>query len=155
MRLSKDKKQQRYQMVIYAREHGVKPAARLYATTPKTVRKWLYRYEEGGYQALKDLSRRPYSSPQAIPDDLEKKIVDLKAKYKRLGAEQVKLLENLDISPKTIRKIWRKNGVSSRKRRKKYVTKQNLRQVKKKFALFERVCEDTKDLFDIPNTGLR
>ena len=33
MRLSKDKKQQRYQMVIYAREHGVKPTARLYAAT--------------------------------------------------------------------------------------------------------------------------
>jgi len=39
MRLSKDKKQQRYQMVIYAKEHGIKPTARLYATNPKTVRK--------------------------------------------------------------------------------------------------------------------
>jgi transposase-like protein len=150
MRLSKDKKQQRYQMVIYAKEHGVKPTARLYATTPKTVRKWLKRFIEDGYQALDDLSRRPHSSPQAIPSDLQKKIVALKSKYKRLGAEQVKILENLPTSPKTIRKIWRKNGVSSRKRRKKHVTKQNLREVKKLFALFERVCEDTKDLFDIP-----
>ena len=71
MRLSKDKKQQRYQMVIYAKEHGVKPTARLYTTTPKTVRKWLYRYEEGGYQALEDLSRRPHHSPQAIQNDLQ------------------------------------------------------------------------------------
>ena len=57
MRLSKDKKQQRYQMVTYAKEHGVKPASRLYATSPKTVRKWLMRFIEGGYQAL-DLSGR-------------------------------------------------------------------------------------------------
>ena len=137
-------------MVIHAKEHGVKPAARLYATTPKTVRKWLYRYEEGGYEALEDLSRRPHYSPHAIQNDLEKKIVALKGYYKHLGADQIKTLEDLPVSTKTMRKIWRKNGVSSRKRRKKHLTKQNLREVKKQFALFERSCEDTKDLFDIP-----
>jgi len=150
MRLSKDKKQQRYQMVIYAKEHGVKPTARLYATTPKTVRKWLVRFIEDGYQALDDMSRRPHYSPLAVPKDDAKHIVKLKDKYKRLGAEQVKTLENLTTSAKTIRKIWRENGVSSRKRRKKHVTKQNLREIKKQFALFERSCEDTKDLDDIP-----
>ena len=150
MRFSKDKKQQRYQMVIYAKEHGVKPTARLYATGPKTVRKWLMRFNEGGYQALADISRRPHSSPGAIQDDLAKKIVALKQKYRRLGADQVKILEELPVSAKTIRKIWRANGVSSRCRRKKHVTKQNLREIKKQFDLFERACEDTKDLFDIP-----
>mgnify|MGYP001610655437 FL=1 len=150
MRLSKDKKQQRYQMVIYAKEHGIKPTARLYATAPKTVRKWLKRFDEGGYQALSDLSRRPHSSPRAISDEQIKKIVALKGVYKRLGAQQVKILENLPVSSKTIRKIWYEAGVSSRLRRKKHVTKQNLRDIKKQFALFERVCEDTKDLLDIP-----
>jgi transposase-like protein len=150
MRLSKDKKQQRYQMVIYAKEHGVKPAARHYATGPKTVRKWLLRFIEGGYQALDDLPKKPHFSPGAISDTREKKIVALKSVYKRLGADQVKILESLPESAKTIRKIWRKNGVSSRLRRKKHITKQNLREIKKQFALFERSCEDTKDLFDIP-----
>ena len=150
MRLSKDKKQQRYQMVIHAKEHGVKPTARLYATSPKTVRKWLTRFIEGGYQALADLSRRPHYSPNAVSEYDARHIVKLKTKYKRLGADQVKVLENLTTSSKTIRKIWRVNGVSSRCRRKKHVTKQNLREIKKQFALFERVCEDTKDLFDIP-----
>ncbi len=150
MRLSKDKKQQRYQMIIYAKVHGVKPAAITFATTPKTVRKWLYRHDKGGYQALSDFSRRPLSSPRAIQKDLAKKIVALKSKYKRVGAEHIKILENLPVSPKTIRKIWRINGVSTRKRRKKHVTKQNLREIKKQFAIFERSCEDTKDLWDIP-----
>ena len=150
MRLSKDKKQQRYQMVIYAQEHGVKPTAKLYATGPKTVRKWARRFYEGGYAALADMSRRPHSSPRAIQDDLAKKIVALKSTYKRLGAEHVKILEKLSVSSKTIRKIWRDAGVSSRKRRKKHVTKQNLRDIKKQFDLFERVCEDTKYLDDIP-----
>jgi len=150
MRLSKDKKQIRYQMVIYALKHGVKPTARIYHTTPKTVRKWLKRFSQGSYQALEDLSRKPKHSPKAVSEKLAKYIVSLKAKYKRLGAEQIKVLENLPVSSKTIRKIWRKYGVSSRKRRKKYITKRNLREVKKKFKLFEKCCEDTKDLSDIP-----
>ena len=150
MRLSKDKKQQRYQMVMYAKEHGIKPAARLYATGPKTVRKWLRRFEIGSYQALADMSRRPHDSPNATPPETIQQIVKFKGEYKRLGAEQIKALENLTTSAKTMRKIWRENGVSSRKRRKKHVTKQNLREIKKQFALFERVCEDTKDLDDIP-----
>ncbi|MBI4682661.1 MAG: helix-turn-helix domain containing protein [Nitrospirae bacterium] len=150
MRLSKDKKQQRYQMVVYAKEHGVKPTARIFATTPKTVRKWVRRFEIGGYQALADMSRRPHRSPHKTSQDLIQKIVKLKDDYKRLGAEQIKVLENLTTSAKTMRKIWRENGVSSRQRRKKHVTKQNLREIKKQFALFERVCEDTKDLDDIP-----
>jgi len=150
MRISKDKKQVRYQMVVYAKEHGVKPTARLYATGPKIVRKWLARFKQGGYQALADMSRRPHCSPHATPEPVAQKIVKLKAEYKRVGAEQIKILENLTTSAKTMRKIWRDNGVSSRQRRKKHVTKQNLREIKKQFALFERVCEDTKDLDDIP-----
>lgn len=155
MRISKDKKQQRYQMVIYALQHGIKPTARLYATTPKTVRKWVKRFKEGGYQALNDISRRPKHSPFATPQCLVEKIIKLKSTYKRLGAEQIKILENLPVSAKTIRKIWRLNGLSSRKRRKKYLTKQNLRQIKKQYALFEKNCEDTKDLSDIPEYWLQ
>jgi transposase len=150
MRLSKDKKQQRYQMCMYAKEHGIKPTAKLYATGPKTVRKWLRRFNEGGYQALVDLSRRPHHCPNATPPEAMRQIVKFKGKYKRLGAEQIKVLEDVKESAKTMRKIWRENGISSRQRRKKHVTKQNLREIKKLFALFERVCEDTKDLDDIP-----
>ncbi len=150
MRISKDKKQIRYQMVIYAKEHGVKPAARLYVTDPKIVRKWMRRFDEGGYQALEDVSRRPHHSPNKTSEDRTKRIVELKAEYKRIGAEQIKVLENVKESAKTMRKIWRENGISSRQRRKKHITKQNLREIKKQFALFERVCEDTKDLNDIP-----
>jgi transposase len=150
MRFSKDKKQQRYQMVIYALKHGIKPTARTYATTPKTVRKWIKRFLQGNYQALNDLSRRPKRSPKALSPEISMRIVKLRKIYKRLGADQIKVLEDLPVSSKTIRKIWRNNGLSSRKRRKKYLTKQNLREIKKKFKLFEQSCEDTKDLCDIP-----
>lgn len=155
MRISKDKKQIRYQMVMYAKEFGVKPTARFYAVTPKTVRKWLKRFKESGYEGLGDLSRRPKHSPFAVSDDIREYIIKLKAKYRRLGAEQIKILEDVPVSAKTMRKIWRQSGVSSRKHRKKHITKQNLRAVKKQFALFELTCEDTKDLCDIPEYWLQ
>lgn len=137
-------------MVMYAKEHGIKPAARLYATTPKTVRKWLKRLGAGGYQSLSDASRRPHRSPRKTPPETTSAIVKSKFKYKRVGADHVRILERISTSAKTIRKIWREAGISSRQRRKKHITKQNLREIKKQFALFERVCEDTKDLIDIP-----
>jgi hypothetical protein len=138
-------------MVQYALSHGVKPCSRVFGTSPPVVRKWLSRFKEQGYSGLSDLSRRPHHSPRATAQSVKDHIVGLKKdKYGRLGAEQVKTLENLKQAPKTIRKFWRDAGVASRKRRKKYITKRNLREVKKQFYLFQQSCEDTKDLTDIP-----
>jgi len=150
MRNCKDKRAHRYQMAQYALSHGVKPTARLFSTSPPIVRKWLERFKENGYAGLVDLSRRPHHSPRATSQSIKDHIVSLQKKYRRLGAVQVKTLENLKQAPKTIRKFWREAGVSNRRRRKKHIIKQNLREVKKKFYLFQQSCEDTKDLFDIP-----
>ena len=137
-------------MVQKALEIGVKAAARMFNTSPPVVRKWLNRFKKDGYSALVDRSHKPHFSPWETPAHIKKYIVALKNKYKRLGAEQIKVLEDLSLAPKTIRKIWRDAGVSSRKRPKKHITKNNLREVKKLYNLFERMGEDTKDLFDIP-----
>jgi len=150
MRICKDKKAYRYQMVVHAQTRGIKPTARAYKTSPPLVRKWRDRFEEEGYPGLEDHSRRPHNMPSATPDKEKRFIVGLRPKYKRLGADQVKILEELTRSPKTIRKIWREAGVSRRRRRKKHKTKHNLREVKKQYKLFELTCEDTKDLKDIP-----
>jgi len=150
MRQSKDKKLWRYQMVQKALELGVKPAARLFATCPSVVRKWVNRFKAEGYPGLADRSHKPHHSPKETPDPMKKYIIGLKGKYKRLGAEQVRVLEGLAQAPKTMRKIWKEAGIPSRKRPKKHVTKNNLRAVKKLFKLFEQSMEDTKDLMDIP-----
>jgi len=81
---------------------------------------------------LEELSRRPHNSPLATSREERKELVKLKKKYKRIGADTIKIIEDIPISAKTIRKIWRQEGISSRKRRKKHVTKQNLRAVKNK-----------------------
>ena len=150
MRKSKDKKQLRYQMVISVEKYGLKPTARYFRTTVKTVKKWYQRWLGKGYQGLKETSRRPHNSPRATPSEDRKKLVQLKKKYKRIGADTIKVIEDIPLSAKTIRKIWREAGISFRKRRKKHVTKQNLREVKRQWALFQQIDEDTKDLIDIP-----
>jgi len=150
MRNCTDKKQHRYQMVVYAEKSGVKPAARVFNTSPQVIRKWRARYKDEGYVGLEDRSRRPIHSPRATSEKEKRKIIKLKKKYKRLGAIQVKRLEKVDQCPRTMRKIWAEAGVGRDRRRKKYKTKQNLREVKKQYELYEKACEDTKDLDDIP-----
>ena len=150
MKDSKDKKHWRYQMVQKALEIGIKPTARLFHTSPPVVRDWLSRFKTEGYCALADRSHQPHHSPRETPDHIKEYIVGLRSQYKRLGAEQIKDLENLSLAPKTIRKIWRQAGCSSRRRPKKHITKNNLREIKKQYQLFEKMVEDTKDLWDIP-----
>lgn len=137
-------------MVQQALNNGVKPTAREFNTSPPVVRFWRDRFKEEGYSGLADRSRKPHHSPRETPQDIKEHIVSLKAVYKRVGAEQVRVLENLPQAPKTIRKIWKEAGIPSRKRPKKHVTKNNLRELKKQFKLFEHIMEDTKDLLDIP-----
>jgi len=150
MRKSKDKKFLRLQLILSVEQYGIKQTARRFNTTRNTVRKWYRRWLQDHYKGLEELSRRPHTSPYALSQTARNNLVALKKKYKRIGADTIKTIENLPYSSKTIRKIWRQEGVSSRKRRKKYVTKRNLREVKKKFALFQHIIEDTKDLIDIP-----
>ncbi len=150
MRESKDPRQLRYQVVLSVEKRGIKPTARHFRTSRTTVRKWRRRWTEHGYKGLEELSRRPRHSPNATPPQEREELVKLKHKYKRLGADAVKRVEGLSRSPRTMRKIWREEGVSSRRRRKKHRTKQNLREEKKRWRLFQQIDEDTKYLDDIP-----
>ena len=150
MKQSKDKKQWRYQMVQYAFSNGVKPAARRFHTSPPVVRKWAVRFQTGGYFGLEDRSHRPHHSPRTTPQPVKDHVIALKAKYKRIGASQIRTLEKLSLAPKTMRKIWKEAKIPSRRRLKKHIVKNNLRAVKKLFQLFQFAMEDTKDLMDIP-----
>ena len=137
-------------MVVYAEKNGVKSAARVFNTSPPVVRKWRDRYNSEGYKGLEDRSRRPLNMPMETTEAEKQKIIKLKKKYKRMGAVQVKRLEKVHRCPRTIRKIWSEAGVGRKGRRKKYKTKQNLREMKKKYKLYQKACDDTKDLKDIP-----
>jgi transposase len=155
MRTSKDPRDLRYRMVLSVNRVGIKQTARDFHASRTTVRKWYGRWLAEGYRGLMDRSRRPHHSPRATPPEERRHLVALKERYKRMGAEQVRAREGLSRSARTIRKVWREEGVSSRRRRRKYKTKQNLREMKRRWRLFQQIAEDTKDLVDIPEYYLQ
>jgi len=136
-------------MVRFARDHGVKPAARAFNTTPKTVRKWLSRWEPGSMRGLEDQRKGPNEKRSGIDPKQRAKAIMLKKKLKSWGAERIRRQFSLTISEKAIRKIWKQEGLLKKKRR-KHKTKNDLREIKAKWKLFEQTDVDTKYLFDIP-----
>jgi transposase len=145
----KDPRLYRQKVVQYAKEHGVKPAARKFNTSAQTVRKWLRRWEPGSLKGLEDRSKAPKNPRTFITDEQKAQVIKLKKTLPSFGAERIRTQFNLTISEKAIRKIWKKEGLLKTKRR-KHKTKQDLREVKAQWNLFEQISIDTKDLIDIP-----
>lgn len=149
MRQSKEPTYFRLELVRYARERGIKPAARAFGTTPKTVRKWLTRWQPGSLQGLQDHSRAPMAPARRIPPEFRDRVLALKRRLPSWGAARIKRDFDLPLSDKAIRRCWREAGLLKRKRR-KHQTKQDLRAVKAAWRLCEQIDIDTKELTDIP-----
>ena len=78
LRQSKEPTYLRFELVRYARTHGIKPATRQFSTTVKTVRKWLRRWRPGSLQGLEDQSRAPRHPRQGITTRQRQQAVRLK-----------------------------------------------------------------------------
>src|SRR5207245_9191719 len=61
----------RLRLVESAKQRGIKPTARLFATTVPTVRKWLRRHQQHGPSGLVALSRARYQQSQKTPPAIE------------------------------------------------------------------------------------
>jgi len=145
-----DKFDLRLKMVQHALASGVKPTARAFATTPKTVRKWLARYRQERLAGLNELPRIPLRCPHKTPANLERRIVALRRQFPFMGAKRLKFMHNLAPSHEAIRRILREHGLLA-KRRKKHQRKRHLAEVKRHWRLFAQFTVDTKDLKDIPH----
>jgi transposase-like protein len=71
VREMKDAYNHRLRLVESAKRRGVKPTARLFASTPATVRKWLRRYEQHGPSGLLAQSRARHRQPHQTPAHIE------------------------------------------------------------------------------------
>ena len=138
----------RLRLVQSAKQIGVKPTARLYGTTPQTVRHWVRRYAEGGRSGLADRSHAPHSCPHQTPDHIQAQVIEARQRS-GFGAGRLKLEFELPASQGAISRILRQQGLI-RPRKRKHVTKHDLRAVKATWAVFSKFCHDTKDLDDIP-----
>ena len=145
-----DKFDLRLRMVKHAQVYGVKPTARVFCTTPKTVRKWIRRYQQERLAGLNELPRIPLHCPHKTSPALEKRIVNLRKRYPFKGAKRLKAMHNLPCSHEAISRILREHGLV-RKRRKKHKRKKDLSKIKKRWRLFGQITVDTKDLKDIPH----
>ncbi len=140
----------RLQLVTYARQHGIKAAAREYRTPVLTVRKWFRRWKEQGVKGLQELSRAPHSCPHKITGERAQYVVDLRRQLPTFGARRLKREWDLPLGHTAIERILRQHQLL-RPRRRKYQKKQDLAKLKETWALFQQISADTKDLNDIPH----
>src|SRR4029077_2532220 len=149
VREMKDAYNHRLRLVQSARQHGIKPTARAFATTVPTVRKWLRRFQQHGPSGLREHSRAHRHCPHKTSPQIEQQVLALRRKLPTFGAARLKREFDLTISHMAIQRIWRQHGLI-RKRRRKYQRKQDLAAIKATWRLFQQISADTKDLNDIP-----
>lgn len=149
VREMRDAYNHRLRLVHCARREGLKPAARTFATTVRTVRKWLRRYQQHGLSGLREHSRAHHHCPHKTSPELEQQVLALRRKLPTFGAARLKREFDLPLSHMAMQRIWRQQGLI-RKRRRKYQRKQDLAAVKATWRLFQQISADTKDLWDIP-----
>jgi len=137
-------------LVQYARQYGIKPAARAFATTVPTVRKWLRRYQQQGPAGLLPRSRAPHRQARQTPTEIEQQVVTLRQQLPTFGARRLIREFDLPLSHRALERIWRAHGLLP-KRRRKYQRKQDLAAVKATWRLFQQISADTKDLDDLPH----
>ncbi len=70
-------------------EYTVRELGEGYGVSPKTVHKWLKRYKEGGEAALLDLTRAPYSHPNATPPEIVSSLLGVKLRHLTWGPKKV------------------------------------------------------------------
>jgi len=153
IKISKDRYEARLELVEAALTHGIKPTAKLYGTTVKTVRKWVRRYDAEKKAGLVEQSRRPHKSPRATKPWIRFKLIhvvkELEAAGKRKSATRLQRELGLPVSVATVLKILRSEGLLKPPRNVS-VKKKDLRAVKQRLKAFEKLQVDVKYLDDIP-----
>lgn len=136
-------------MVLEALEKGIKPTARAFKATVKTVRKWVKRYREKGLAGLKELSRAPKHIPHKTSATVAAGVVAKKKVLKGYGARRMVEEFELGCGKGAALRILKEEGLLER-RRKKRLRRNDLKDEKAKWRVGEVSCVDTKDLTDIP-----
>jgi len=135
-------------LIEYARQHGIKAAARFFGCSRNTVRKWVRRYQPQKPSSINELSRRPHHSPNKTPLSQEREAIAIR-KATGFGAERIRDEFGVQCSAGALKRIFRQHGLVKR-RKKKTQTKKDLVEIKKQWPLFGQLTVDTKYLTDLP-----
>lgn len=108
----------RYEFVHLAADESipVSELCRRYGISRKTGYKWLGRYQEGGETGFLDRSRRPLTTSEHIPVEIERAVVRLRTRHPAWGARKIRqTFERRSISPlpamSTITRVLHRNGM--------------------------------------------
>ena len=107
-------------------EWSMSELCRFYGVTRVTGYKWVQRYELGGLEGLRDLSRAPHQHPNAVSAELEERIIAVREQHASWGAPKIhawlkrKHPEEELPAESTMGAILKRNGLTvARKRRRK------------------------------------
>src|SRR5439155_998389 len=90
----------------------LKRLARVFAVSPRTVRKWRARYQDAGVAGLADRSSRPQTSPRRTPARLQLAAKVLRRQQLTCG----QIAAALEVSAATVARVLRRCGLSRRGR---------------------------------------
>jgi hypothetical protein len=142
----------RLRLVTYARQHGIKAAAREFQTTVPTVRKGRRRYQAHKLNGLQELSPAPGSCPHKIPGELAERGVARRRRLPPLGAQGLQREGDLPLPPRAIPRLLRQQGLL-RPRRRQYQKKQDRAAWKRTGALFPPISAAPKERKHLPPSG--
>lgn len=137
-------------IVRYSQEHGIKPCVRKFGVSRNTIRVWLRRYEKEGINGLLDKRNGPKSIKHKTCQATEMQVIAIRKRAPCYGPKRIKHFFSPNCGQSAIQRIIKQNGLT-RKRRKKYEKKQDLREVKAQYKAFTHMQYDLKHLRDIPN----
>jgi transposase len=149
VREMKDPYNHRLRLVESAKRMGIKPTARRFTTTVPTVRKWLRRFQQRDPSGLREKSRARHRQPHKTPLNVEAQVLELRKTLPTFGSRRLIREFDLRIGHNALDRIWREHGLLG-KRRRKCQRKQDLVHIQARWALFQQISADTKDLDDIP-----
>lgn len=136
--------------VFAAQELGIKPTARKFKISVNTTKCWLRRFKKGGKKGLQDRRNGPKHIPNKIPLEDEELIVNIRKRAACFGPIRIKHFYNIKCSLSTIQRVIRSHKLT-RKRKKSYEKKRDLRAIKAKRPSMTHLQMDLKHLRDIPN----
>jgi putative transposase len=99
-------------------DYAISELAGEYAVSRKTAYKWIGRYEAGGWAALADASRAPRTHPNAVAVEIERALLELKARRPLWGAPKLRYKLQEQFGPErcpaesTVSEILRRHGLS-------------------------------------------
>lgn len=98
-------------------ERNVVDLAESYGISRKTAYKWIGRFKSAGWAGLKELSRAPRHHPNALGADLERRVLECKARWPKWGAPKLFIKLRAQLGPEgcpsesSISRILQRHGM--------------------------------------------